>query len=191
METALVLGSLKAAYHFVIFGIQLDQVPSTVRQCLELVRTCHNDLQHLIELRNENIMLLESRPKILERMNQIIENAHNGLLEVCRIVEKCRPEAHDGKTAFMSRVAWIFVDSNEFKTQESLISRQHSAVIAELNFLRQLVLMGPILSEARDLSTDKGSKVAEKSVKDASAFTNIGLLGEMMGSIKSGKSPGF
>ena len=78
---------LKASYHLVIFGIQLEQVPDAVRRSLELVRTCHDDLQYLIELRNQNLALLEREPVGLARLNKIIQNAHQGLFEVCNIVE--------------------------------------------------------------------------------------------------------
>ncbi|KAK0648208.1 hypothetical protein B0T16DRAFT_326817, partial [Cercophora newfieldiana] len=141
MEAAIAVGTLKVAYNLLIFGIKVDQVPAAVRRCVELVRTCHFDLEDLIKLRNESLRMLESKPAILTRVNTIIENARTGLLEVARLVEKLRPEVHEGNTPLRGRLEWLFVDSREFDSQEPLISRQHSSVIAELNFLRQLVLL--------------------------------------------------
>ncbi|KAK0610911.1 hypothetical protein B0T14DRAFT_439392, partial [Immersiella caudata] len=149
MEAAIAVGSLKVAYHLLIFGIKVDQVPAAVRRCIELVRTCHFDLEDLIKLRNESLPMLESKPAILTRVNTIIENACVGLLEVARLVEKLRPEAHGGNTPLRGRLEWLLIDSREFDSQEPLISRQHSSVIAELNFLRQLVLLTPLIDGAK------------------------------------------
>ncbi|KAK4228836.1 hypothetical protein QBC38DRAFT_349416, partial [Podospora fimiseda] len=181
MEVAIAVGSLKAAYHLVIFGIKLDQVPSAVRRCLELVRACHYDLTDLIKLRNESLSLLETKPAILERVNNIIENAHKGLMEVCQLVEKLRPAANDGQTPLMSRIEWLFFDSSEFTSQEPLIAAQHRSVIAELGFLRQLVLLTPILREYRDGGGDKGKEEKGGGGGKGAKWDNLALLDEMLG----------
>ena len=183
MEIAIAVGSLRVAYSLLITGIKVEQVPNAVRRCIELVRTCHRDLDDLIKLRNESLPMLSSKPAILERINVIIQNAHNGLLEVARLVEKLRPEAHDGSSPLMGRLEWLFVDSREFASQEPLISRQHSSVIAELTFLRQLILLAPLIDRAvsgseKDVSTQKTEK------KSMVAWDNVGLLDEMLGGNK-------
>ncbi|KAM7200752.1 hypothetical protein V8F33_003683 [Rhypophila sp. PSN 637] len=183
MEVALAVGTLKVAYHLLIVGIKVDQVPNAVRRCIELVRTCHRDLEDLIKLRNESLPMLESKPAILQRINSIIENAHNGLLEVARLVEKLRPEAHDGSSPLMGRLEWIFIDSREFSSQEPLISRQHSSVIAELNFLRQLILLTPLI-EGSGSAKDKGGTETAQTKRPAIAWDNVGLLDEMLGGRK-------
>lgn len=180
MEVAVAVGSLKAAYHLVLFGIKLDQVPSAVRRCLELVRVCHYDLQDLIKLRNESLPLLETKLAVLERVNTIIESAHKGLLEVCQLVEKLRPAAHDGHTPLMSRFEWLFFDASEFTSQEPLISRQHSSVIAELNFLRNLVLLTPLLNDATNRDKGKGPD-SNNGSRDKAKWDNLALLDEMLG----------
>lgn len=183
MEIALAAGTLKVAYHLLIVGIKVEQVPSAVRRCIELVRTCHRDLEDLIKLRNESLSMLESKPAILQRINTIIENAHHGLLEVARLVEKLRPEAHDGSSPLMSRLEWIFIDSREFSSQEPLISRQHSSVIAELNFLRQLILLAPLIDKSGANGGTDGRDGSRKK-RSAIAWDNVGLLDEMMGARK-------
>ncbi|KAK4207044.1 hypothetical protein QBC37DRAFT_242708, partial [Rhypophila decipiens] len=188
MEVALAVGTLRVAYHLLIVGIKVDQVPSAVRRCIELVRTCHRDLEDLITLRNESLPMLESKPAILQRINSIIENAHNGLLEVARLVEKLRPEAHDGTSPLMGRLEWIFIDSREFSSQEPLISRQHSSVIAELNFLRQLILLTPLI-EGSGSAKDKGGTEKAQTKRPAIAWDNVGLLDEMLGGRKQNLPP--
>lgn len=117
-----------------------DRVPNEIRICLELVQTCHQDLQELITLRNNHLKLLEAAPvQILERLNNVIEQANRGLASARCIVEKCRPEAHlANKVPLHSQIEWVWRASSEFRCQEPLLSRHHAAVLAELNFLRQI-----------------------------------------------------
>ncbi|KAJ6788468.1 hypothetical protein PWT90_02613 [Aphanocladium album] len=116
------------------------RVPNEIRICLELVQTCHKDLQDLISLRNDHLVLLEAAPsQILERLNTVIDQANRGLAAARCIVEKCRPDASNGnKTPLHSQIEWVWRGSSEFRCQEPLLSRHHAAVLAELNFMRQL-----------------------------------------------------
>ncbi|RKK24952.1 hypothetical protein BFJ65_g2871 [Fusarium oxysporum f. sp. cepae] len=101
----------------------------------------------------------------------------NRLQEVCEIVERCRPEAdRGGKTTFSKRMAWVLVDASEFKSQEPIVSRHHAAVLAELNFLRQIALLAPVPEPV---------KVKEKcGVRDeAAVFDNVALLGDLLGDV--------
>ncbi|GKT50425.1 uncharacterized protein ColSpa_10606 [Colletotrichum spaethianum] len=169
------LSVLRASYYIVLFGIELEQVPYEVKISLELVRTCHADLQYLIEIRNELLNLLTRRPKVLERVNNIIEAAHKGLAEVCEIVEKCRPQANNGRTPFRSRISWILLDSARFREQKAIVSHHHASVLAELNFLRQIALLAPATEDNMD---SKG-----RAKKPMQAFDNIALLGDLMGAV--------
>jgi hypothetical protein len=135
---------LKGLYQGLLIGIELNQVPQGIRDCLTLVHTCYRDLSTLIDLRNEYHEILQTQPQVQERMDQIIIEARTALQEVCVLVEKCRPEVHGGKTPILTRLTWIFVDSSLFKQKEPIVSRQHSAVIAELGFLRQLAFTNPM-----------------------------------------------
>ncbi|RGP69845.1 hypothetical protein FLONG3_7671 [Fusarium longipes] len=168
---------LRASYHFLTWILDHDQVPNDIRSSIELVRTCDSDLQHLIELRNDCLPLLERRPKVLQRVHTIIESAQKGLQEVCEIIERCRPENDRGtRTKFSKRMAWIVVESSEFKTQEPIVSRHHAAVLAELNFLRQIALMAPITG-AEKREEKRGV------VKEAAVFDNVALLGDILGDL--------
>ncbi|KAF7554292.1 hypothetical protein G7Z17_g3032 [Cylindrodendrum hubeiense] len=169
-------GSINPLRRLTSLTIEYDQVPDEIRCCLELVRTCNQDLQRLIELRNEHLALLEKQPDALERVNNIIGAAHKGLAEICEVVEKCRPEANRGKTPFRNRMKWIFGDSTQFRNQEPVISRHHATVLAELNFVRQVALWAPIADQQR---------VSESQTAEAPlpVFNNIGLLGDLMGDV--------
>ncbi|RSL93495.1 hypothetical protein CDV31_014698 [Fusarium ambrosium] len=165
-----------ATYNFVAWTLDQGQVPSDVRRSLELVRTCDKDLQHLIELRNECLPRLERRPLVLARVHSIIEAAQAGLEEACAIVERCRPEAHSGRTPLSSRVAWLLVDSGEFRNLEPIVSRHHDAVLAELNFLRNIAMLAPV----PEASKEEGRCVVQK---EAPVFDNIALLGDILGDV--------
>ncbi|KAF4961623.1 hypothetical protein FSARC_10113 [Fusarium sarcochroum] len=177
------LKAIHASYHLLTWALDHGQVPNDIRRSLELVRTCDSDLQHLIELRNDCLPLLERRPKILQRVHSIIESAQKGLQEVCEIVERCRPEVdRGGRTSFSRRMAWLLVDSSEFRSQEPIVSRHHAAVLAELNFLRQIALLAPI---------PEPEKVQEKLgvQEDAKVFDNVALLGDMFGDLTTMSAP--
>ncbi|KAM3452612.1 hypothetical protein MY3296_004350 [Beauveria thailandica] len=129
--------SLRSAFSTVT---DTGRVPLEIRICLQLVQTCHKDLQDLISLRNDHLILLEAAPaQILQRLNSVIDQANRGLAAARCIVERCRPEANRGtRTSLHGQLEWVWSASSEFRRQEPLLSRHHAAVLAELNFLRQL-----------------------------------------------------
>ncbi|KAF9880282.1 hypothetical protein CkaCkLH20_02236 [Colletotrichum karsti] len=170
------VSALHATYQLILFSVDVDQVPSQVRRSLELVQTCHRDLQHLIEIRNECLPLLDKTPIVLNRVNEIIAAANQGLLEVCQIVEKCRPDANNGRVPFKNRVAWVMFDSREFRAQEPVISRHHAAVLSELNFLRQTALLAPHLLQFQQPQVVVTSQIK----KQTEIFDNVALLGGLM-----------
>jgi hypothetical protein len=169
--------AIHVSYNLLSWALDHDQVPNDIRRSLELVRTCDADLQHLIELRNDCLPLLQRRPKVLHRVHCIIESAQKGLTEVCEIVERCRPETDRGtRTRFSKQMAWVLVDSSEFKNQEPIVSRHHAAVLAELNFLRQVALMAPV-SEPEKVQERCGIQ------SDLPVFDSVALLGDMLGDL--------
>ncbi|KAF5027451.1 hypothetical protein F66182_441 [Fusarium sp. NRRL 66182] len=174
---------LKTTLLFLTWALDHDQVPKDIRRSLELVRTCDSDLQHLIELRNDCLPLLGRRPRVLERVHSTIESARQGLEQVCEIVERCRPDANrGGKTPFSKRMAWLLVDSSEFRSQEPIVSRHHAAVLAELNFLRQIALLAPV-SEPEKVQQKRGV------LEEATVFDNVALLGDILGHLPGELDP--
>ncbi|KAM5342176.1 hypothetical protein ACJ41O_015207 [Fusarium nematophilum] len=163
---------LCATYRLVLFGIDVTQVPCTIRHSLELVRTCYHDVQHLIELRQTYLSLLEKRPLVLERVNSIIGAATKELAEVCAILERCRPEEHRGRTSFLCRFHWIFFEEKEIRAHEPVMARHHASVLAELNFLRQMALLTPV---------GDGKSEPSGKRKETMFFDNVLLLGDLIG----------
>ncbi|RSL44026.1 hypothetical protein CEP51_016286 [Fusarium floridanum] len=152
-----------------------DPLSTQVSSCIELVRTCHYDLQHLVHLRNQHATLL--LPAAVERIDGIIEAAQQCHERVDRLVEKCRPEAHGGKTPLRSKMRWILADSLDFESQQPLLHCHHAAVLAELNFVRQVVLAAPTIEDKKEEET------SPEPAKIYSTFSNIALLGDMFDSI--------
>ncbi|KAI8663039.1 hypothetical protein NCS56_01109200 [Fusarium sp. Ph1] len=152
-----------------------DPLSTQVHSCIELVRTCHYDLQHLVQLRNQHATLL--LPAAVERIDEIIEAAQQCHDRVDRLVEKCRPEAHGGKTPLRSKMRWILADSLDFESQQPLLHCHHAAVLAELNFVRQVVLAAPTIEDQEEQETSPEPAVI------SSTFSNITLLGDVFDNI--------
>ncbi|RSL74687.1 hypothetical protein CEP51_011498, partial [Fusarium floridanum] len=138
-------GLLRFTIQLLTLTIQTSQVNDEVRKCLQQVRTCDQSLQQLICLRDKLLDILEKEPAELVRINTLIEDAHEGLFEVGRIVEKCRPEANRGRIPFTRRSRWIFFDASRFHSQMPLIAGHHRAVLAEVSDLKQIALRVPAL----------------------------------------------
>ncbi len=100
MEAAILVGSLRVAYHLLLFGVKLDQAPDAVRRFIELVRTCHYNLEALIKHRDDFLPLLRSKADHFNRVNTIIDRARASLVGVALLVEKLRPNDHDGIMPF-------------------------------------------------------------------------------------------
>ncbi len=166
-------GSLKVAYELLIFGINLHQVPDAVGRCIELVRTCHDDLKALIRHRDELLPLLRSKPDDLHRVNTIIERSRATIGEMARLVDRLRT---NGRTPLRSRLEWMWSGADEFKSQEPLVSYQHRTILAELGFLRGLALVAPIVQ-----SQGVGARAEPRPTV---AWENLTLLDDMLGGTK-------
>ncbi|KAG5980822.1 hypothetical protein E4U55_003576 [Claviceps digitariae] len=126
--------------HLINPVITTSRVDHDIRRCLDLVLTCHRDLQLLIHLRNQHLGFLQHVPNhVLERINHAIETANQGLAEARRIMEKCRPKAHCGmKMSWHSQLEWMVCSAADFRAQEPHINSQNAAVLAELGYLSQI-----------------------------------------------------
>ncbi|KAJ4136578.1 hypothetical protein NW768_004195 [Fusarium equiseti] len=170
-------GSLtNVTYHIITLLIECRQATDQVRRSLELIRTCDRDLQHLITLREEHLDILERKPIELVRVNSIIEDAHIGLLDVGRIIEKCRPEAHRGKMPYFRRGMWVMFDAEEFNSQVPVINGHHQSVLTEIQFLRFIAFHIPPVVQKQAAET--GTKVVRKKKID---IGNISLLIDLIG----------
>lgn len=153
------------------------QAQSRVNHSLELIRTCDQDLQLLIQLRSDNLTLLEKQQTELQRVNQVIEKAHEGLAEARRIVATCRPRSVGGNPLLRQRMRWRLVDSKEFHSFEPVISRQNAAVLHEANLLRQPGRWG----------SGGGKDNGSRGTGPVQKIDNIELLGGLLGNM-SGRS---
>lgn len=125
--------------------IQNNQTSTEIRRCLELVQLCHDDLQRLIELRNAQLLFLQARPGLLEHVNRVIELADAGLNKARGIVGKYHPDiTNRTRASLQGQIGWFLGTSADFWSQEPIIASHHSAVLAELSFLRQIALWGDV-----------------------------------------------
>ncbi|KAF5239902.1 hypothetical protein FAUST_4671 [Fusarium austroamericanum] len=171
------VGSLtNVTYHVIKLLIECNQASDQVRRSLELVRTCDRDLQHLISLREEHLDMLERKPIELVRVNSIIEDTHNGLLEVGRIVEKCRPEAQKKGLPFFRRSLWVMFDAEQFNSQVPVVNSHHQSVLTEIQFLRLIGIHAPPPIQINKIETEPN--VVQKRRID---IGNVNLLGSLIG----------
>ncbi|UKZ74597.1 hypothetical protein TrVFT333_002267 [Trichoderma virens FT-333] len=170
-----VFSSIRSTYRAVSVAIDGEHISNDMRRSLELVRTCNQDLQELITLRNEHLHLLEKQPRSLERLNSIIEKVHNGLLDASRIVEKYRPELHSGKKSLQTQIAWAHRDSQEFQALGPTMSQHNATILAEISFLRSLTI---ITAQSEPEKTKESSGSDDKTV-----FNNMELLEDFMGNV--------
>ncbi|KAH8657845.1 hypothetical protein BX600DRAFT_60338 [Xylariales sp. PMI_506] len=166
-------------FQLIALAIELEQVPDDIRRCLELVQTCHRDTQHLIEMRNDNLAELEKRPKELAHVDSIIVSASNSLREVAELVEKCRPDVNQGRTHLGKRLWWRYVDRELFQMQRPIVERHHTAVVSELNYVRQL---GLLALGSKPMNGSVGAQREKLKMRRASEYENMGMLDSMFGS---------
>ncbi|KAL6835701.1 hypothetical protein J3E69DRAFT_373011 [Trichoderma sp. SZMC 28015] len=176
-----VFSSIRSTYRAVSVAIDGENISNDMRRSLELVRTCNQDLQDLIRLRNEHLRLLEKQPQILERLNSIIEKVHNGLLDASRIVEKYRPELHSGKKSLQTQIAWAHRDSQEFQAMGPTMSQHNATILAEISFLRSLTI---ITTQSKH---EEAKEIEILGSDDKTLFNNLELLEDFMGDVSGSR----
>ncbi|KAL7957975.1 hypothetical protein V8C34DRAFT_314380 [Trichoderma compactum] len=172
-----VFSSIRSTYRAVSVAIDGETISNDMRRSLELVRTCNQDLQELIRLRNEHLRLLEKQPQTLERLNSNIERVRNGLLEASRIVEKYRPELYSGKKSLQTQIAWAHGDSREFQALEPTMSQHNATILAEISFLRSLAVI------TTQQKPEEAKEVEILGSDDKTLFNNLELLEDFMGDV--------
>ncbi|KAL7940630.1 hypothetical protein V8C42DRAFT_356133 [Trichoderma barbatum] len=172
-----VFSSIRSTYRAVSVAIDGENIFNDMRRSLELVRTCNQDLQELIKLRNEHLHLLEKQPQTLERLNSIIEKVHKGLLDASRIVEKYRPELHSGKKPLHTQIAWAHRDSQEFQALGPTMSQHNATILAEISFLRSLTII------TTQNKPEEAKEIEILGSDDKTLFNNLELLEDFMGDV--------
>ncbi|KAK7994680.1 hypothetical protein PG990_013453 [Apiospora arundinis] len=140
IEPATCSAALLGIARFLAWIHELGEVPADIRKCLDLVRRCHEDVQFLIAILHENQHLLKWHPQDLGRVHLVIGAAVQSLQDVQAIVEKSRPEAHNGRTNIFKRMTWTCFDKHSFHKSESLVACHHRSVQGELTYVRALSL---------------------------------------------------
>ncbi|KAK8137317.1 hypothetical protein PG984_005257 [Apiospora sp. TS-2023a] len=168
-------GAMVKTSRFLSNVVDSDKVPDDIQSCLELVRTCHANVQKLIAKRNEHIDLLTRRPNDLAHANGVIESALGSLQDVAVIVERSRPKlTSGGKTTFAKRFRWTYSDKESFRKHLPLVNHHHNAVSSELAYLGQL---GSLTVS----SSTPGRNPSFGRVENRRTFQDMGLLVDLMG----------
>lgn len=169
-------GAMVKTSRFFSAVVEFDKVPDDIQSCLELVRTCHANVQKLIAKRNELIDLLTRRPSDLAHANGVIESALGSLQDVAAIVERSRPQTSGGKTTLAKRFRWSYSDKESFRKQLPLLNHHHSAVSSELAYLGQL-------RSAMASSSTPGRNPSFGRVENRRTFQDMGLLVDLLGGL--------
>ncbi|KAK3355014.1 hypothetical protein B0H65DRAFT_544294 [Neurospora tetraspora] len=206
MEVTEIPPGIISSHKALLFGIPLDHASTApaVRPCLEQARTCVADLEDLIKLCNENLPLLRTKPAIFQRTSNIIERARGEIAQVCQLLERMmvRPGSsesyndRDGggqggaqiQISFKNRWGRLSTDArNLINHEQPLVAKEHGAVVGELNFVRQLVLIAPTIVKGPGAGLDHhggGERRAKTTVWD-----NMGLLDEIIGGGGGNRNP--
>ncbi|KAJ6438719.1 hypothetical protein O9K51_09314 [Purpureocillium lavendulum] len=147
----------------------------------DLVNTCYQDLQRLIEFCSEHVAFLTSRDDILSHVNGIIDTASNVLSAACQVLERFRTGTRRGsKTSLHMRIEWLTTGSHEFRNLEPVIRQHHAAVLTELGSLRSMAMAPPPeweeLDDGKENTTRHSNDAMERAV-----FDNLALLGDIIG----------
>jgi hypothetical protein len=126
------------------FVHELKNTPTDVKTCLDLVSRVDEDIQYVIELREKHLKHLSSTPDELKRLDRIISCANQSILDVGRLLEGCRREAHGGQVPLGGRMKWVMGDSTAFSRRTANLQQQHAAINVEIAFLRNLEALQPI-----------------------------------------------
>lgn len=123
---------------------ELKSTPTDVKTCLDLVSRVDEDIQYAIKLRQKHLKHLTSTPDELKRLDRIIAGANQSILDVGRLLEGCRREAHGGQVPMVGRLKWVMGDSTAFSRRTANLQQQHAAINVEIGFLRNLEALQPV-----------------------------------------------
>jgi hypothetical protein len=136
--------AVNTAVTFVRFAYEIKNTPTDVKTCLDLVCRVDEDIQFAINLRAQQAKQLSMNPENLRRLDRIIAQASESIIDVGRLLEGCRREAHGGKVPFQGRVKWILGDSTAFSKRTANLQQQHAAINAEIAYMRQIEALKPL-----------------------------------------------
>jgi len=102
-----VASSLNSIVNFSRFAYELKSTPTDVKTALDLVTRVNDDIQYAITLRAKYFKQLSTIPENLKRLDKVIAQASQSIMDIGRLLEGTRREAHGGKVPIGGRVKWI------------------------------------------------------------------------------------
>lgn len=164
--------AVNAAFIFTRFIYEIKNTSKDVKTCLDLVRRVDEDIQYTISLRAQHIKQLSRNPETLRRLDSIIKSACESILDVGRLLEGCRKEAHGGTVPIQGRVKWVLSDSVAFSRRTANLQQQHAAINIEIAYMRQLEALKP-LSELANKNIFENPELLSMSLKRSSSRLSL------------------
>jgi hypothetical protein len=147
----------------------IKNAPIDVKTCLSLTNRVEEDRKYLISLQRQHQKYLETVPIIANRQNQIIHETRESIHDVCRLLERCRPEVYEGQNIPLgAKMRWALGDNAAFSRRTVNLQQQHAAIILEIAHLRQVEMLFPLEKiatttfENLELLTMEGRKSQDK-----------------------------
>jgi hypothetical protein len=137
---------------FSSFVYDLKNAPADVTTFLALVARVDEDLKYAVDLRDKHLEQLQETPAELKRLDDIVRDANECILDIARLLEKCRKEAHGGKVPLLGRMRFVLGDSTAFLRRTGNLQQQHAAINVEIIHLRTLSALKPITDLAPNMT---------------------------------------
>jgi len=120
------------------FIYDLKNTPVHVKTCLDLVARIVDDIQFAVSLRDRFLKLLSENPGDLKRLDRVIASAEQSILDIGRLLEGCREEAHGRNVPLKWRMRWVLGDSAAFALRTGNLQQQHATILHEIAYLTSL-----------------------------------------------------
>ncbi|KAF7886966.1 uncharacterized protein EAF02_003613 [Botrytis sinoallii] len=136
---ASVAGALSHSISIAAFVKDIKNTPADVKTCFSLTERVSTDLEHLILLRSQHSKYLSRSPFASKRLDGIINDVRESILDICRLLEGCRKEVYEGEhIPVKKRLQWVLGDGSAFERRRGNLQQQHIALLAEIGWLRGL-----------------------------------------------------
>jgi hypothetical protein len=127
------------------FVINLKNCPQDVKTCFSLVKRVWDDVHYALHLRTKHRALLSQRQAEASRIDSVIQSAMQSVQDIGVLVERVRADATTKKIDLVKKLRWIAGDSSSFVARTSNLQAQHSAILTEIAYLRNLEMIEPLV----------------------------------------------
>ncbi|ATZ51620.1 hypothetical protein BCIN_07g02250 [Botrytis cinerea B05.10] len=136
---ASVASALSNSIAIASFVKDIKNTPADVKTCFSLTERVSTDLDHLILLRAQHHKYLSRSPFASKRLDGIVNDVRESILDICRLLEGCRKEVYEGgHIPVKKRLQWVLGDGAAFERRRGNLQQQHTALLAEIGWLRGL-----------------------------------------------------